>query len=207
MQTDALTASGVTPDALFQSLLAAAKNTQAKDSLTHIKAACDTLARHGTAINASTVGKECIIQFEGPTPGSIRNNRAYMSYIAARASAVAQPKDAQGKPVVPVITDPALDAYVTTLKGRLLLAERKGKLLREFLETRVEPLDIDKFLAEQDPVRFGHLMPKPEPTVVSPAPTALPAILSDPAHLAKFGLEIAHGRIISSLTGEELVKL
>jgi hypothetical protein len=196
-------------EALYKSILDAARNEQGRHSIRSIKTACDTLARHHSPINANTVGKECLIQSQGPTPASIRNNKDYMTYIKARATAAGLPKPTDGTAFEPVVSDPTTVAYIQSLKDKIILAELQARLLRKYLETQVSSVSIEKFLATQDPQHFGHLMPKEEKPILPAvaAVPALPAELSDPKHLEKFGLELVKERIIHKQTGEVLVKL
>jgi hypothetical protein len=193
-------------ETVYQTALATIKSTAGQRSFGRIKTACDTLERHGKPINAATVGKECRVAFKGPSAGTIRNSKTYMEYIKARSDAAVVAKVAE-ESFTPEVEDPVLAAYISTLKGRLNVSEHKNRIFRKYLETRVEPLDVDKFLAEQDPTRYGHLAPKEPAKLQEPAPTGLPKELLNTMHLAKFGLEIVKGRIVSQATGETLAKL
>jgi hypothetical protein len=120
----------------FYDNLHAQLSAPGKRSLERIKTACDTLAKKGQTINVAAVGRECLIQFKGPTHGSIRNHKEYTQYVGLRA---AEATLANPCPIEPVF-NPSQQAYVNQLKDQLHTSERKYKLLHELLDKHIEEL-------------------------------------------------------------------
>lgn len=167
---------------------------KSEKALGNIIAACNFLATHELEITPTSVGSITSGKVGGPKIQSIRNNKDFRSYIAARRAEQGQnaSRSTLGKKLYRT-GDNAIDAYIQSLESELLQAKNELRSLRSALP-RLGPYDLTSALAQ------GVLtisVPSESTAIPICARQACAAMLN-PNRLSAVGLELVEtGQIIS----------
>lgn len=159
-------------------------------------------------IYLSEVGRRCRAKFGGPSAESIIRNRATEPYKAAYIELRARELELPGQnrprdEDASCIEDVRLRTYVQSLEQRLKVSEEMIIGLTESLRN-MRPISLDLAISaagEDDTLEVAKGV-RPDPNRTETA--ALARRLTDPGHLAQFGLKF-EGGVFNPATGAELL--